>query len=150
MDMRASARPTSLTAPRGRPFLNGNPGRKLGSKNRSTVIAAALLEDQKSALLRKGIELALAGDVHMLKFFLGRLLPRDRLVKFDLPKMEFADDGVEAHGRIADAISNGEISPSEGADLATVVNSWAEAIDLADAVKRLDAIEAKLRQRRAI
>jgi hypothetical protein len=86
----------------------------------------------------------------MLKFFLSRLLPRDRLVKFDLPKMEFADDGVEAHGRIADAVSKGEITPSEAADLATVVDSCAKAIDLADAVKRLDTMESKLRERGVI
>ena len=149
--MRESASPvTSLTAPRGRPFINGNPGRKPGSKNRSTILAAALLDEEKPALLRKAIELALEGEVQMLKFFLSRLLPRDRLVKFDLPKMEFADDGVEAHGRIAGALSKGEISPSEAADLATVVNSWAQAIDLADAVKRLDAMELKLRKRGVI
>lgn len=135
---------------RGRPFTNGNPGRKPGSKNCSTMLAAALLGDQKSALVRKGIELALEGDVQMLKFFLDRLLPRDRLVEFNLPKMEFADDGPEAHARIADAISRGEISPTEAADLATVISSWSKAIDLADAVKRLDAIEAKLLQRGVI
>jgi hypothetical protein len=105
MDMRASARPTSLTAPRGRPFLNGNPGRKLGSKNRSTVIAAALLEDQKSALLRKGIELALAGDVHMLKFFLGR------------PKPAEASLGLHASAKLRERLilEIGRLSTSDGA-----------------------------------
>ena len=32
----------------------------------------------------------------MLKFLLSRTMPRDRLVKLDLPRMIFADDGVEA------------------------------------------------------
>jgi len=133
--------------PRGRPFTNGNSGRKPGSKNRSTIIATSLLEEERPGLIRKGLELALGGDVQMLKFFLNRLLPRDRLVTFDPPKMEFADDGVEAHSRIVDAVSNGEISPSEAADLTVVLNSWANAIDLADAVKRLDTMERKLLER---
>ena len=89
----------------------------------------------------------LQGDVQMLKFFLNRLLPRDRPVKFDLPEMEFADDGVEAHGRIVAAVSNGELSPREAADLTAVIDSWIKAIDLADAVKRLDTMERKLHER---
>ena len=146
--MRESVRSVaSNPPPRGRPFTNGNSGRKPGSKNRSTIISANLLEEERSALNSEGLELALGGDVQMLKFFLNRLLPRDRAVKFDAPEMEFADDGVEAHSRIVDAVSNGEISPSEAADLAVVLNSWAKAIDLADAVKRLDAMERKLLER---
>jgi hypothetical protein len=35
---------TQVPATRGRPFQNGNPGRKPGSKNRTTLVAAALLE----------------------------------------------------------------------------------------------------------
>ena len=81
----------------------------------------------------------------MLKFLLGRFLPRDRLVKLDLPQMVFADDGVEALGSIMRAVSEGEITPSEGAALATIVKSYTDAIDMADVVKRLDVLEAKLK-----
>ena len=76
---------------RGRPFANGKPG----SKNRATLFAAALLEGEVEKLLRKAVALAKAGDVGMLKFLLGRVLPRERLIKFDLPHMDFADDAVE-------------------------------------------------------
>ena len=48
--------------------------------------------------MRKAVELAKAGDVVMLKFLLGRILPRERPVKLELPPMEFADDAVEALG----------------------------------------------------
>ena len=81
--MRFSATPnvSHNTTPRGRPFAKGNSGRRPGSKNRSSVVAASLLAGEKTALLRKAIELALNGDVPMLKFLLGRLLPRDRLIE---------------------------------------------------------------------
>lgn len=59
---------TSITTARGRPFVTGNPGRKPGSRNRTTIVAAALLEGEAEALTRKAIELALAGDVVMLNF----------------------------------------------------------------------------------
>ena len=61
---------TAEEAPRGRPFEKGNGGRKIGSRNKATQIAAALLEGEAKALVRKAKELALAGDVTMLKFLL--------------------------------------------------------------------------------
>jgi hypothetical protein len=95
-------------------------------------------------LVRKAVELALAGDVGMIRFLLGRILPRDRAVKLDLPQMVFADDSVETLGYVVGAVAEGAISPSEGAALATVVKSYTAAIDMADVVKRLDALEVKL------
>jgi hypothetical protein len=58
--------------------------------------------------------------------------------------MGFADDAVEALGAIMDAVSEGNMSPSEAAALATLVKIYGEAIDMADVVKRLDALEAKI------
>ncbi len=135
-----------VPAPRGRPFANGNSGRKRGSKNRRTLVAAALLEGDAEELLRKAVELAKAGNPTMLKFLLEQLLPKERLIKLDLPSMDFADDAVAALGQIMRAVSEGRISPSEGASLATLVKSYTEAIDKADVVKRLDALEARLHQ----
>lgn len=145
--MRRSSRPDlpPSLAQRGRPFPKGNPGRKPGSKNRSTLLAAALMEGEIEALLRTAIQLARAGNVPMLKFLLSRTLPRDRPVKLDLPDMVFADDGVEALGCVMRAVSEGAITPGEGAALATIVKSYTDAIDNADVVKRLDAIENQLR-----
>jgi hypothetical protein len=96
--MRQSDNPkaSQVSATRGRPFANGNPGRKPGSKNRTTLVAAALLDGEAEELVRKAVELAKAGDAVMLKFLLGRILPRERLIKLDLPHMDFADDAVEA------------------------------------------------------
>jgi hypothetical protein len=137
--------PTTTTpAVRGRPFPKGNGGRRPGSKNQGTLIRAALSDGDKEQLVRKGIELAKAGDVSILKLFLGRLLPRERTIQIDLPHMEFADDAVEALGAIVHAVSEGSITPGEGANLANLVNSYARAIDLADLVRRIDTLEAKM------
>jgi hypothetical protein len=67
--------PIHLPAPRGRPFAKGNAGRKPGSKNRITVVAGALLDGATEDLVRTAVEIAKAGDVPMLKFLLGRILP---------------------------------------------------------------------------
>jgi hypothetical protein len=135
---------TTTPAVRGKPFREGNSGRPLGSKNKSSLILVAVSDGDKEELLRKGLEVAKAGDVVMLKFFLDRMLPRERTIQIDLPKMEFADDAVEALGAILRAVSQGSITPAEGADLANLVNSYAHAIDIADLVKRLDALEARI------
>jgi hypothetical protein len=134
----------SIPTTRGRPFANGNPGRKRGSKNRTTIVATALVDGEVEELVRKAVDLAKAGDVVMLKFLLGRVLPRERAIKLDLPRMDFADDAVEALGSIMRAVSEGLISPSEGAALATLTNSYARAIDMADLVKRMDLLESEI------
>jgi hypothetical protein len=136
---------SQIPASRGRPFPRGNPGRRPGSKNRSSQLAAALVEGDMEALLRTAIQLARAGNVPMLKFLLSRTMPRDRLVKLNLPEMVFADDGVEALGCVMRAVAEGTITPGEGAALATIIKSYTDAIDLADAVKRLDVLEAKIK-----
>ena len=76
----------------------------------------------------------------MLKFLLSRTMPRDRLVKLDLPQMVFADDAVEALGCVMRAVSEGAITPSEGAALATIMKSFTDAIDNADVVKPAPAV----------
>src|SRR5215831_6805707 len=76
---------------RGRPFEKGNGGRRPGTKNRTTLVANALLEGEESELLRKAIELAKAGDTQMLKFLLDRILPKERSVRVDLPAMDISD-----------------------------------------------------------
>lgn len=75
-----------------------------GSKNRTTAIAQALLANEEAELVRKGIELAKRGDVQMLKFFLERLLPKDRLIEIDIPRLDFADDAIDGMAAISGAI----------------------------------------------
>src|ERR1700757_4284690 len=69
---------------RGRPFEKGNPGRPRGAKNRRSIVAAELLAGEEDALIRRAVELAIEGDVQMLKFLLTRILPRERPVKLGL------------------------------------------------------------------
>jgi hypothetical protein len=58
--------------------------------------------------------------------------------------MDFADDGIAALGSIMRAVSEGALTPPEGAQLASIVNSYIAAIEMADVVKRVDALEARL------
>jgi hypothetical protein len=128
---------------RGRPFAKGNGGRKSGSRNKTTQIAAALLEGEAEELLRKAKELALGGDVTMLKFLLGRILPRERSIIIDLPH---AVDPVTALMGVIGAVAEGKASPSEGAALATLIESYRRASEYSELAKRMDDLEAELKR----
>jgi hypothetical protein len=134
--------------PRGCPFQKGNGGRKPGSKNRTTVVAQALLKGEEGNLVRKGLELAMAGDSQMLKFFLERILPKERSVHVELPELDRSSDAVDSLARVIDAVAAGQISPSEAASLSNVLATYARTINIAEFEERLTAIEKELRDLR--
>src|SRR5665811_307793 len=137
--------PSDQKRPRGRPFAKGNGGRKLGARNRASLLADALLEGEEEELVRKGIELAKAGDPQMLKFFLDRLLPKERPVKINLPPIESRSDLVAAFAAIVQAVGAGEIAPSEGSAVAALLASTARFIDDAEVEARLRKMEEQLK-----
>ena len=137
--------PSDQKRPRGRPFAKGNGGRKLGARNRASLLADALLEGEEEELVRKGIELAKAGDPQMLKFFLDRILSKERPVKIDLPLIESRRDLTAAYAAIVKTVGAGEISPSEGNAVAGLLASVAKFIDDAEVEARLCKLEEELK-----
>src|ERR1035437_7493687 len=136
--------PSDQKRPRGRPFAKGNGGRKLGARNRASLLADALLEGEEEELVRKGIELAKAGDPQMLKFFLDRILSKERPVKIDLPPIESRRDLTAAYAAIVKAVGAGEITPSEGSAVAALLANIARFIDDAEVVAQLRELKEQL------
>jgi hypothetical protein len=120
---------------RGQPFekgRSGNPaGRRRGSRNRATLAAAVLLEGESEALTRKAVELALAGDPVALRLCVERILPvcRERAVRLALPAIEGASDVSAAANAVTSALARGALTPGEAERIATVVETFARAID---------------------
>jgi hypothetical protein len=131
--------------PRGRPFAKGNGGRRPGTRNRASLVAGALLDGEREELVRKGIELAKSGDPQMLKFFLDRILPRERPVKFELPSIESRRDLVAAYAAVVEAVASGEIAPGEGSAVAAMLASVGRFIDDAEVEARLCSLEEQLK-----
>jgi hypothetical protein len=125
-------------------FGAGNPGRPPGSKNRTTAVAQALLAEEETELLRKGIELAKAGDVQMLKFLLDRILPKERLIQIDIPQLDVVEKAVDGMAAINSGIAEGRITPSEGAALSSMIASYARTIEVRQLSNRVEAIEHSL------
>ena len=70
--------------------------RPRGTRNRATVAAETLLEEESAALARKAIDLALDGDTIALRLCLERLIPRrhERPIRFSLPELHNAADAL--------------------------------------------------------
>jgi hypothetical protein len=132
---------------RGRPFekgKSGNPaGRWTGSRNTTTMAAAALLVGESEALTRKAVELALVGDPTAMRLCLERILPacRERTVNFALPPIESAADIAAAMKAVTSALADGAITPGEAATIAAVVDTFVRAIETSDFDRRLQLME---------
>jgi hypothetical protein len=79
-----------------------------------------------------------------LKFLLDRLLPKERLIKIDLPRLDFADEAIDGMAVVSGSIAEGKITPSEGAALSSMILGYSRAIEIWDLSRRIDAIEASL------
>ena len=124
---------------------SGNPnGRAAGSRNRATLAIEALLEGEGEALTRKAIELAKAGDMAALRLCLDQywLPPRkDSPVAFDLPEMKTLNDAVPAMGALVKAVGQGDLTPTEAAELTKMVQAFAKIIETAELEERVRKLE---------
>ena len=88
-------------------------------------------------------------DDLLLALLKARRPPRlERSVRFVLPALHSAADAPNAMAAIAAAVSTGEISPAEAAELARLVEAYIEAIQASEFDRRLSAIEAKGNEKR--
>ncbi|EIZ81885.1 hypothetical protein WYO_5473 [Methylobacterium sp. GXF4] len=126
------------------PGRSGNPGgRPKGARNRSTTALEAIFDGESEALTRKVIELALDGDTVALRMCLDRLMPvrKDRPITFVLPEIETAADLTKATKALLQGVADGEITPSEAAELSKLVDAHTKAIEAVDLATRLSALE---------
>ena len=122
-------------------FQRQSPGRAKGTKNRATRIAEALLEGEARALVRKAIDLALAGDVVAIKLCLERVLPRrhERTLTFACRPVTAPKDAAAALAAIVRGVGTGDLAPGEAK--ASLVEAALKGIEVIDHEKRLTALE---------
>lgn len=133
---------------RGRPFepgKSGNPsGRPKGSRNATTRLVEAMFEGEAEEVARKAIELAKAGDGPVLRAVLDRLAParKDAPIILDLPFVESAADAKAAAAAVIAAVASGEISPSEGGAVMSLLSAQRAIIETQELEARIAALEA--------
>ena len=132
-------------------FTAGNPGRRPGSRNKSTMAAMALLEGEAEALTRRCVEMALDGDATAMRLCLERLIPptKSRRVELpDLPDVASAADVPEALRALLGYVAEGELAPEEAAAIANVLEGSRRAHELVVPEQRLAAVEKAMEGRR--
>jgi hypothetical protein len=124
-------------------FGAGNAGKPRGTRHKATQAVLALLEGEAEALSRKAIEMALAGDGVALRLCLDRIAPprKDSHVEFTLPPMATAHDAAQAAGAVLEAVSIGELTPTEGAQVMGLVDCFRRTLEVTEFEARLAALE---------
>jgi hypothetical protein len=135
--------------PSGR-FRPGHGGRPRGTRNKASVAVETLMEGEAKALARKAVDRALAGDAAALKLCLDRVAPpsRERRLSFAMPTITSAADLPAALAAVALAVSRGELSPAEGAAVASLIERTRQAHETVDLENRIRDLEARDKERR--
>ena len=123
---------------------SGNPhGRPPGLRNKATLAMEALLDGEAEAITRLAINKAKKLDTTALRLCLERILPprKDRPVAFPMPTLSNIADAPAVMAAITSAVAVAEITVSEAAELARLVETYVRAVEAADLDKRLRAIE---------
>ena len=126
-------------------FAPGNAGRPKGARHKTTLAIETLLDGEAEALTRKAIELAKAGDMSALRLCLERIAParKDAPVRFHLPAIKSAREAAEAASAVLQAVSEGDITPVEGATVMALLEQYRRALEASDFEARISALEAR-------
>jgi hypothetical protein len=104
-----------------------------------------LLDGDAERLTRKAIEMAIGGDGTAMRLCLDRIAParKDRPVPLTLPSLDTAADAKNAAAAIVRAVADGDITPSEAAELSRLLDNFVRVLETTDFETRLEALERK-------
>lgn len=129
-----------------KPGQSGNPaGKPPGTRNKATQMVLALMEGGAEEITRTVIDAAKNGDLAAARLVLERLAPpvRERFVALDLPDTSTATGVSVAQQTILEAVGAGDLLPTEGTTLATMLESRRKALETADLEQRIALLEER-------
>ena len=108
-----------------------------------TLGLAPDLEGEAEALTRQAVAMALDGDTTALRLCLERIAPprKDTPVAFHLPPMETAADAAKTAAGVLEAVSTGDLTPVEGAQVMSLVETYRRTLETSEFEARLTALE---------
>jgi hypothetical protein len=125
---------------------SGNPaGKPKGTRNKATLLAVAVLEQDVEAIAKVVTAAAKGGDLQAARLVLERLVPptRERPVSMTLPDTSTTDGICNAQEAILSAVAAGELLPTEGTVLSNIVEQRRKAIETQELEQRIAALEDK-------
>ena len=125
-------------------------GRPLGSRNKSTIWLDELGGEGTEKAIRAVTRKAADGDLRAASILLARTWARrrGRPVQIELPPIEKSADLAKAQGALVAAVSRGEITPDEGADISTLLEHQRRAVETAEHEARISELERRFDNRR--
>jgi hypothetical protein len=123
---------------------SGNPaGKPPGTRNRVTVMAQQLMNDDLEQIIKAVVNAAKDGDMTAAKIVLDRVVParKGSPVSFSLPPIRSAAEALEASNAVLSACANGEITPQEAAEINNLIAAHVKLIEVADLEKRVEQLE---------
>ncbi len=125
----------------------GGPGRPPG-RSISFELLDRLGESKAEELFKAVLQQANDGKPQAAHILMSRIWPRrrGRPVNLTLPPIREAKDLLAAQGAVAQALSDGELTPQEAADVSSVLEKHRRMVDLVQVEERVKALEAQLEQ----
>ena len=123
-------------------------GRPQGSRNKATVAAANIFENEAGTIARRAVDMALDGNSAMVKLIIERILPVKRSVPVKLPDMPVVTgvaDGSKLTAYVLNEVAKGRLSPVDAEVVSRSCERHLRALQVSDLESRLAALEAKLK-----
>jgi hypothetical protein len=134
---------------RGRPFKPGNKsgkGRPKGSRNKRTLTANQMLDENREAIFQKVIEQALAGDGALLRTLLGYLMPqpKEQPVNIGPLRMSTAANLVQSNETVLKKVVSGQITVSQATQISEIIEKRRRLFETQILSDRVGALERSL------
>ncbi|NDB68535.1 MAG: hypothetical protein EB015_11150 [Methylocystaceae bacterium] len=127
-------------------FAPGNKlsnGRKVGSRNKASIVAEQMIDAEGELIVRTAIEMAKSGDAAALKIVMDRLLPprRDRHVSITLPEIKSSLDAAAAMAGVINEVSSANITLSEAEAVSKLIGDYSKILEISQLEERINALE---------
>lgn len=131
-------------------FKKGNSygkGRPQGSRNKCTIAAENLFEEESGAIARQAVEMALNGHPQMIKLIMERVVPIKKSSPIKnlegMPSVDTVESAGEAAEFILQSIASGKVSPLDGEILSRVLDKRLHALQITEIEDELKALKEK-------
>lgn len=124
---------------------SGNPaGKPRGSKDKRTELRE-LLKPHAEKLVKKVVDLALAGDVSALRICIDRIIPpiRENRLSIALPVVKDVAGCTAAQAKVLQAVTKGDLLPGEAESLSALIEHQRRGLESHDLAARVLALEEK-------
>lgn len=140
------------------PFNKGKSGNKNGrppNTGHRQKLFNSLVVPHKEALITKAIEMAMSGNEQMLRLFLQLMLPvkptDEPIADFTLPDVDMTKGAslISVGAEILKGISNKHITPEQGKELISILETQRKLIETTELAARLTEVEHILKKRKS-